>query len=85
MTTFLLLATSVMSIATSPIVAAEARPAAPFASSTAAADTGPAANQAAPRYCIIERVTGSYIPHKICKTRAAWIADDEFDPLAKQR
>jgi hypothetical protein len=84
MTNFLLLATSVLSIANAPIAAAEVRPAAPLASQgTEAAARAP--SQAAPRYCIIDQITGSRIPHKTCKTRAAWMSDDNFDPLAKQQ
>ncbi len=84
MTTFLLLATSAMSIATSPVVAAEARPAVPLAAQTTDA-VARAPSQGVTRYCIIQEITGSRIPHKTCKTRAAWISDDNFDPLAKQQ
>jgi len=84
MTTFLLLATSAMSLATSPVIAAEARPAAPLASQGADA-VSRAPSQAAQRYCLVEQITGSRIPHKTCKTRASWMSDDNFDPLAKQQ
>ncbi|WP_010183836.1 hypothetical protein [Sphingomonas sp. PAMC 26605] len=83
MTTFLLLATSAMSIATSPVIAAEARPAAPVAAQTTDA-VARASSTGVTRYCVIEQFTGSRIPHKTCKTRAAWLAENEFDPLAKQ-
>lgn len=85
MTTFLLLATSALSIATSPVIAAETRPAAPLAAQSTDAGLQVAPSQAAPRYCIVDQITGSRIPHKTCKTRAAWMSDDNFDPLAKQR
>jgi hypothetical protein len=84
MNTFLLLATSALSIATSPVIAAETRPAAALASQGTDA-VARAPSQAAPRYCIIEQITGSHIPHKLCKTRAEWMANDNFDPLAKQQ
>lgn len=37
------------------------------------------------RYCVATKFTGSRVPRKECKTRAQWIADDNFDPLAPQR
>ncbi len=37
------------------------------------------------RYCVKDTTTGSRLPKKTCKTRADWIADDNFDPLAPQR
>ena len=33
------------------------------------------------KYCMVDTVTGSRIPQKICKTRAAWMREDGFDPL----
>ena len=33
------------------------------------------------RYCVVDTVTGSRIPQKVCKTRDAWMHDDGFDPL----
>ena len=33
------------------------------------------------KYCIVDTVTGSRIAQKICKTRAAWMREDGFDPL----
>jgi hypothetical protein len=33
------------------------------------------------KYCIVDTATGSRIPQKICKTREAWMHDDNFDPL----
>jgi len=32
-------------------------------------------------YCIVDKVTGSRISQKVCKTREAWMRDDDFDPL----
>ena len=85
MTPFLLLATSVLSVATSPIVAADMRPADALGSQATEASTRAAPSEATTRYCIVDRVTGSRIPHKVCKTRSAWMSDDNFDPLAKQQ
>jgi len=34
------------------------------------------------RYCVMDQTTGSRIPQKICKTRADWLAQDGYDPLA---
>ena len=39
----------------------------------------------AKRYCVEDSTLGSRIRHKVCKTRAQWIADDNFDPLAPER
>lgn len=33
------------------------------------------------RVCVVETLTGSRIPYKICKTRAEWVAQG-VDPLA---
>lgn len=33
------------------------------------------------RYCIQQTFTGSRVAKKICKTRAQWMTDDNFDPL----
>jgi hypothetical protein len=58
----------------------------------AAGPDGTATNGAVPatgkpkpdqRYCVVFSVTGSILPHKVCKTRAAWLAEG-VDPLAKQ-
>ena len=32
-------------------------------------------------YCVVDMVTGSRIPKKVCKTRETWMRDDNFDPL----
>ena len=82
MTKLFLIATALLSAATSPVIARDVRPAS--SSETNAADASarkPAS--AATRYCVITSVTGTRIPVKTCKTRANWIADDDFDPLAK--
>jgi len=34
-----------------------------------------------PKYCVVDTVTGSRIPQKVCKTREAWMREDGFDPL----
>jgi hypothetical protein len=36
--------------------------------------------RAEPRYCIVDTVTGSRIPTKVCKTRSEW-KKQGFDPL----
>ena len=50
--------------------------AAPAARATPAAES-----TAQPKYCVVDAVTGSRIPQKICKTREAWMREDGFDPL----
>lgn len=32
-------------------------------------------------YCIVDTITGTRIQRKICKTREAWMHEDNFDPL----
>jgi len=34
------------------------------------------------RYCVVDTITGSRLPHKTCKTRKEWL-DQGFDPLDK--
>jgi hypothetical protein len=52
----------------------------------ASADGALVANssQAAPsvdrRYCVVDQITGSRLPHKTCKTRKEWLVQG-FDPL----
>ncbi|TPG54967.1 hypothetical protein [Sphingomonas glacialis] len=83
MTKLLILATSALSILSSPVIAREARPAATgVAVPIDAASPTATQRQSNPRYCIVETITGSRIPHKTCRTRAQWI-DEGFDPLAK--
>ncbi len=36
------------------------------------------------RYCIMSNLTDSRIAKKVCKTRAEWMSDDNFDPLAQK-
>ena len=33
------------------------------------------------RYCVVDTITGSRIEQKVCKTREAWMREDNFDPL----
>jgi|APAra7269096661_1048516.scaffolds.fasta_scaffold00012_322 hypothetical protein len=49
---------------------------APAARATPAAEPTPQK-----KYCVVDTVTGSRIPQKICKTREAWMHEDGFDPL----
>lgn len=41
----------------------------------------PAAKQDKRRYCIEDRVTGSRIPKRACRTRSEWIALTGADPV----
>ncbi|WP_066816500.1 hypothetical protein [Sphingomonas mali] len=50
--------------------------AAPAARATPTAESTPQ-----PKYCVVDTVTGSRIPQKVCKTREAWMREDGFDPL----
>jgi hypothetical protein len=50
--------------------------AAPAARATPTAEPTPQT-----KYCIVDTVTGSRIPQKVCKTREAWMRDEGFDPL----
>ena len=47
----------------------------------AARATPTAAPSTQTKYCVVDTVTGSRIPQKVCKTRAAWMREDGFDPL----
>ncbi|WP_337847454.1 hypothetical protein [Sphingomonas sp.] len=51
--------------------------------------SAPAPDATAPQaetvYCIKAEFTGSRLPKKICKTRANWIAQQDFDPLAPRQ
>jgi len=59
--------------------AAGPRPAADTAPATSATPTATPSPQT--KYCIVDTVTGSRIPKKVCKTRDAWMREDGFDPL----
>lgn len=83
MTKLFLIASTVLSLATAPAIAREARPAAASASPSTDAAVPSATPSATQRYCVRYSVTGSRIPVKTCKTRRDWIADEGFDPLAK--
>lgn len=37
-----------------------------------------------PKYCIESKHTGSRIARKVCKTRADWIDENDFDPIAQK-
>ncbi len=64
-----------------PAHAAPKRQDAPATASTPSAD--PQAD--AKRYCVVTTTTGSRLAKKTCKTRAEWIADEDFDPLAPRQ
>lgn len=54
----------------------------PVSDKTPSARATPTAAPSAPtKYCLVDTVTGSRIPQKVCKTRDAWMHDDGFDPL----
>jgi hypothetical protein len=81
---FLLTTVAVLSIATSPVIAAETRPAtAPTTTAAPQAADATRVATSAKKYCVVDSITGSRIARKICKTRDAWL-DQGFDPLAKQ-
>lgn len=83
MTKFLMMtAAAVLSVATSPVMARDARPAAEPTSAVASGKTDRATNARPTRYCVEQLVTGSRIPVKTCATRAEWL-ERGFDPLAK--
>lgn len=83
MTKFLMMtAAAVLSVATSPVTAREARPAAEPTAAVASDKTDRAAKVRPMRYCVEELVTGSRIPVRTCATRAEWM-ERGFDPLAK--
>jgi len=73
--------------AAATLIVATAAPA--MARDTAVPAPAPSTEASAPkaekRYCVDASSTGSRLPKKVCKTRADWIADDNFDPLAPQR
>jgi hypothetical protein len=49
----------------------------------AAADPAPAiaaTPKAEPKYCVVDTLTGSRVPTKVCKTRSEW-KKQGFDPL----
>lgn len=78
MTKFLTLAAVALAgVVLSPAAMAREPKAEPAAASTTNADAQPKADT---RYCIVDTVTGSRIPQKVCKTRQQWMAEG-FDPL----
>ena len=44
------------------------------------ANSAEAAPSPARRYCVVDKITGSRLQHKVCKTRKEWL-DEGFDPL----
>lgn len=73
--------------AAASLIVATAAPA--MARDTATPAPAPSSDASAPkaekRYCVDSAGIGSRLSKKVCKTRAQWIADDNFDPLAPQR
>ena len=75
--------------ATATFVAAAVAPAAaapdPDATTRAKkSQEAPRATSKDTRYCIIDRITGSIIERKVCKTRDQWLAQG-VDPLAPNK
>ena len=82
MTKFLLMtAAAFVTVAASPVVARDARPATP--TETTAADRTQTPTPTVKKYCVMDETTGSRVARKTCKTREAWLAEG-FDPLVKQ-
>jgi hypothetical protein len=59
--------------------ATDSRPASDAAPATRATPAAEPTPQK--KYCVVDTLTGSRIAHKTCKTREAWIRDEDFDPL----
>jgi hypothetical protein len=72
-------AASLIVATAAPAFARDTAPSAPSQPSEASAP------KAQTRYCVSETPLGSRLPKKTCKTRAQWIADENFDPLAPKR
>lgn len=54
----------------------------PPARTAPAAQSAQEAQSATPKkYCVVDATTGTRIRQKVCKTREAWMRDDNFDPL----
>lgn len=81
---FVLATAAVLSVAASPVIAGENRPAAaPTAEAPQAATNSARVATSKTKYCILDQFTGSRIPVKTCKTRDDWLARG-FDPLAQE-
>ncbi|MCR5871754.1 MULTISPECIES: hypothetical protein [unclassified Sphingomonas] len=82
--------TTMFALAAGLVTASLSEPAlaAPTPRDTPAAAPSPSGTEAAAdtkRYCVKYTVAGSRLEKKMCKTRAEWILEDEFDPLAPRR
>ncbi|HEX7850902.1 MAG TPA: hypothetical protein VF485_14325 [Sphingomonas sp.] len=78
------LKTGFATIAALTMVAGSAQAAEPrtIGDATPAARATPTAEPTSQtKYCVVDTLTGSRIQKKICKTRAAWMREDGFDPL----
>ena len=73
-------AASLIVATAAPAMARDTAPSAPTQSDEASA---PKADTK--RYCVATKTTGSRLAKKLCKTRAEWMSDDNFDPLAPER
>lgn len=63
---------------------AETKPGAPAPVASAPQEEGGAAVKDK-RYCVQFTTTGSRVPKRTCLTRAQWIDQQDFDPLAPQK
>lgn len=72
-------AATLIAVTAAPAMARDTAPSAPRE------PTETPAPKAETRYCVSETIVGTRLPKKTCKTRAQWIADDNFDPLDPQR
>lgn len=75
----------ITAVAASLIVATAAPAMARDTAPTPAPSSEASAAKAEKRYCVDSAGIGSRLSKKVCKTRAQWIADDNFDPLEPQR
>jgi len=72
--------TAAIAMVATPAFAASNDPTAAAPKQERAAPKSPKASQ---QYCVKDDITGSRMPRKVCKTRAEWIAEDGFDPIAR--
>jgi hypothetical protein len=68
-------------VAAAPEPAPAPAPIAPVAEQNARASIDPSTDMR--RVCVVDTLTGSLLPRKVCQTRADWVAQG-IDPLAKR-
>ncbi|MDO7841983.1 hypothetical protein [Sphingomonas immobilis] len=74
-------AAAAISLASVPALATEPAATAVSGEGAKIADVAPAAPKAETKYCVIDTIIGSRIPHKECHTRKEWIEKTGIDPL----